>query len=214
MKKISAFLTALTVLVLSVSCSSSNESESPVVPDESSSISSNFSESEEKPVLKISETEISYSELDHQNGTYVPVEYSVSGLKNGWASSGIHIAYDDRLEVEKDFTDCPDFEKGEASENIFSVITVFWQGENPPDEIPEKNMNNFSIITADSDDNGDNGVIATFNFKVPADAKAGDIYKIEFFRYKTDCFRNTECDLDMEEYAFNNWQNGYIKITE
>ncbi|HAP78636.1 MAG TPA: hypothetical protein DCQ78_00255, partial [Ruminococcus sp.] len=84
MKKISAFLTALTVLVLSVSCSSSSK-ESSAVTEETSSVSavlsesSDFYDSEEKPVLKISETEISYSKLDHQNGTYVPVEYSVSG---------------------------------------------------------------------------------------------------------------------------------------
>lgn len=218
MKKISAFLTALTVLVLSVSCSSSKESSA--VTEKSSSVSSvlsessDFSDSEEKPVLKISETEISYSELDHRNGTYVPVEYSVSGLKNGWASSGIHIAYDNRLEVEKDFTDCPAFEKGDASENMFYMVTISWQGENPPDEIPDKTMDNFSVITADSDNNGDNGVIAKFNFKVPADANAGDVYRIEFFRYNTDCFRNTDNDSAMEEYAFNNWQNGYIKITE
>ena len=214
MKKISALLMALTVLVLSVSCSSSENSESVIIPEESQT-TTEIPESIEKPVLKISETEISYSELDHENGTVVPVEYSVSGIVNGWSSSGIHIAFDDRLDLKTDDLDgSPDFERGEASQYISSVISIRWQGENPPDELDGKNMDNLTMITADSSNNGENGVIATIDFIVPPDAKAGDVYNIEFFRYKTDCFRNIEFDSAMEEYAFANWQNGYIKITE
>ena len=214
MKKISALLMALTVLVLSVSCSSSENSESVIIPEESQT-TTEIPESIEKPVLKISETEISYSELDHENGTVVPVEYSVSGIVNGWSSSGIHIAFDDRLDLKTDDLDgSPNFERGEASQYISSVISIRWQGENPPDVLNGKNMDNLTMITADSSNNGENGVIATIDFIVPPDAKAGDVYNIEFFRYKTDCFRNIEFDSAMEEYAFANWQNGYIKITE
>lgn len=214
MKKISALLMALTVLVLSVSCSSSKNSESVIIPEESQT-TTEIPESIEKPVLKIAETEISYSELDHENGTVVPVEYSVSGIVNGWSSSGIHIAFDDRLDLKTDDLDgSPDFERGEASQYISSVISIRWQGENPPDELDGKNMDNLTMITADSSNSGYNGVIATINFIVPPDAKAGDVYNIEFFRYETDCFRNIEFDSAMEEYAFANWQNGYIKITE
>lgn len=214
MKKISALLMALTVLVLSVSCSSSKNSESVIISEESQT-TTEIPESIEKPVLKISETEISYSELDHENGTVVPVEYSVSGIVNGWSSSGIHIAFDDRLDLKTDDLDgSPNFERGEASQYISSVISIRWQGENPPDELDGKNMDNLTMITADSSNNGENGVIATIDFIVPPDAKAGDVYNIEFFRYKTDCFRNIEFDSAMEEYAFANWQNGYIKITE
>ena len=214
MKKISALLMALTVLVLSVSCSSSKNSESVIIPEESQT-TTEIPESIEKPVLKISETEISYSELDHENGTVVPVEYSVSGIVNGWSSSGIHIAFDDRLDLKTDDLDgSPNFERGEASQYISSVISIRWQGENPPDVLNGKNMDNLTMITADSSNNGENGVIATIDFIVPPDAKAGDVYNIEFFRYKTDCFRNIEFDSAMEEYAFANWQNGYIKITE
>ncbi|MDY4413683.1 MAG: hypothetical protein SPE43_04850 [Ruminococcus sp.] len=214
MKKISALFMALTVLVLSVSCSSSENSESVIIPEESQT-TTEIPESIEKPVLKISETEISYSELDHENGTVVPVEYSVSGIVNGWSSSGIHIAFDDRLDLKTDDLDgSPNFERGEASQYISSVISIRWQGENPPDVLNGKNMDNLAIITADSSNSGYNGVIATIDFIVPPDAKAGDVYNIEFFRYKTDCFRNIEFDSAMEEYAFANWQNGYIKITE
>ena len=214
MKKISALFMALTVLVLSVSCSSSKNSESVIIPEESQT-TTEIPESIEKPVLKISETEISYSELDHENGTVVPVEYSVSGIVNGWSSSGIHIAFDDRLDLKTDDLDgSPNFERGEASQYISSVISIRWQGENPPDVLNGKNMDNLAIITADSSNSGYNGVIATIDFIVPPDAKAGDVYNIEFFRYKTDCFRNIEFDSAMEEYAFANWQNGYIKITE
>ena len=214
MKKISALFMALTVLVLSVSCSSSENSESVIIPEESQT-TTEIPESIEKPVLKISETEISYSELDHENGTVVPVEYSVSGIVNGWSSSGIHIAFDDRLDLKTDDLDgSPNFERGEASQYISSVISIRWQGENPPDVLNGKNMDNLTMITADSSNNGENGVIATIDFIVPPDAKAGDVYNIEFFRYKTDCFRNIEFDSAMEEYAFANWQNGYIKITE
>ncbi|MDD7184204.1 MAG: hypothetical protein PUH54_00790 [Oscillospiraceae bacterium] len=214
MKKISALLMALTVLVLSVSCSSSKNSESVIIPEESQT-TTEIPESIEKPVLKISETEISYSELDHENGTVVPVEYSVSGIVNGWSSSGIHIAFDDRLDLKTDDLDgSPNFERGEASQYISSVISIRWQGENPPDELDGKNMDNLTMITADSSNSGYNGVIASIDFIVPPDAKAGDVYNIEFFRYKTDCFRNIEFDSAMEEYAFANWQNGYIKITE
>ena len=214
MKKISALLMALTVLVLSVSCSSSKNSESVIIPEESQT-TTEIPESIEKPVLKISETEISYSELDHENGTVVPVEYSVSGIVNGWSSSGIHIAFDDRLDLKTDDLDgSPNFERGEASQYISSVISIRWQGENPPDVLNGKNMDNLAIITADSSNSGYNGVIATIDFIVPPDAKAGDVYNIEFFRYKTDCFRNIEFDSAMEEYAFANWQNGYIKIIE
>lgn len=214
MKKISALLMALTVLVLSVSCSSSKNSESVIIPEESQT-TTEIPESIEKPVLKISETEISYSELDHENGTVVPVEYSVSGIVNGWSSSGIHIAFDDRLDLKTDDLDgSPNFERGEASQYISSVISIRWQGENPPDELDGKNMDNLTMITADSSNSGYNGVIASIDFIVPPDAKAGDVYNIEFFRYETDCFRNIEFDSAMEEYAFANWQNGYIKITE
>lgn len=214
MKKISALFMALTVLVLSVSCSSSKNSESVIIPEESQT-TTEIPEGIEKPVLKISETEISYSELDHENGTVVPVEYSVSGIVNGWSSSGIHIAFDDRLDLKTDDLDgSPNFERGEASQYISSVISIRWQGENPPDVLNGKNMDNLAIITADSSNSGYNGVIASIDFIVPPDAKAGDVYNIEFFRYETDCFRNIEFDSAMEEYAFANWQNGYIKITE
>ncbi len=216
MKKISALFMALTVLVLSVSCSSSKNSESVIIPEESQTTAeTEISESIEKPVLKIAEKEISYSELDHENGTVVPVDYSVSGIVNGWSSSGIHIAFDNRLDLKTDDLDgSPNFARGEASQYISSVISIRWQGENPPDELEGKNMDNLTMITADSSNSGDNGVIATIDFIVPADAKAGDVYNIEFFRYETDCFRNIEFDSAMEEYAFANWQNGYIKITE
>lgn len=168
MKKISALLMALTVLVLSVSCSSSKNSESVIIPEESQT-TTEIPESIEKPVLKISETEISYSELDHENGTVVPVEYSVSGIVNGWSSSGIHIAFDDRLDLKTDDLDgSPNFERGEASQYISSVISIRWQGENPPDELDGKNMDNLTMITADSSNSGYNGVIASIDFIVSA----------------------------------------------
>lgn len=208
-KKILALLTVPVILISCISCSSDKE-KGAVVPAEVSE-----SYSDEKPVLSIEEVEISYSELDHENGTIVPVNYSVSGIVNGWSSSGIHIAYDDRISVEADeITGTPSFETGEASRHMNSVISIFWQGENPPDELSGKNMDNITMITSDSSDKGGNGVIASINFRVPADAKAGDIYAIEFFRYKTDCFFNKTADVSMQEFAFENWKNGYIKITE
>lgn len=186
-----------------ISCSSGEKNQSEEISDI------------EKPVLKIEEVEISYSELDHENGTVIPVDYSVSGIVNGWSSSGIHIAFDDRLGLKlNDMSQEPSFKAGDAVENISSILVVSWKGENPPEELNGKNMNNISVITAGSGNNAFNGVIATIDFIIPPDAKAGDIYNIEFFKYKTDCFTNVEQDKAMQDFAFENWQNGYIKITD
>jgi len=224
-KKVFALITFSIFLMMSVSCSSAeenidtssqeefqmSETESP----ETEKTEEAAPESTEKPVLSLSEKEISYSNLDHENGTVITIDYSVSGITNGWSSSGIHIAYDDRLTVEaNEVTKEPSFERGEASESLSSVLVVFWKGEEPPEELKEQNMNNISVITSDSRDSGYNGIIASVDCRIPADAQVGDVYEIKFFRYETDCFLNSANDKVMQEYAFENWKNGYIKITD
>jgi len=225
-KRILSLFMASAVVMIAPACSSSEESSSDIrsesdvvlfTEEESSLENSEDSEKSsgsDKPVLSLECVEISSSELDSKNGTVVPVDYSVSGIENGWSSSGIHIAFDNRLDVETRDDGTPSFERGDASEYMNSVISTKWMGSEPPEQIAGKNMDNISIITASSSNKGLNGVIATINFIVPADAQPGDVYEISFFKYDLDCFKNSEDNADFQNFAFENWQNGYIKITE
>lgn len=215
MKKILISFCMLSAFLTMVSCSENKKvnSESVVLDTESSEISEN-DENLDRPILSIEEKEISYSELNHNEGTVVKVDYSVSGIKTGWASSCVHICFDDRLEVQPGGNGSPSFERGDASIDMVSVMSVFWGGETPPDAIAGKNLDNICIITADSDNRGTNGVIASVDFIVPSDAKAGDVYKIGFFENDNDCFLPLDRNQDFQQFAFENWKDGYIKITE
>ena len=218
-----SIIIAITALALSlfVGCSDSDTAKTNNSSDTSSV--STVSKSEEMPVLSVEQVEISYSELDHENGTTVPVKFSVSGIKNGWANMGIHIAFDNRLEVQLDPSGAPAFEKGEAVQYIDAMMSALWSGE-APEKLKGKEMDNLFICSTSSKNTGFNGMISEFQFTIPSDAKVGDVYNLEFFYNETldengnvivrDCFTTVEQDKEIEDYAFANWQNGYIKITE
>lgn len=220
-----SIIIAITALTLSLftgcgdsdTAKSNHSSDTPVVSNVS------VPKSGDLPILSIEQVEISYSELDHENGTTVPVKFSVSGIKNGWANMGIHIAFDNRLEVQLDPSGAPAFEKGDAVQYIDAMMSALWSGE-APEKLKDKEMDNLFICSTSSENTGLNGMISEFQFVIPADTEVGDVYNLEFFYNETldengnvivrDCFTTVEQDKEIENYAFANWQNGYIKITD
>jgi len=145
-------------------------------------------------------------------GDVVEVTYNVTGAYAGWCSTGVHFSFDKRLSVEmNEMTGYPEFKKGEAMKNLSGAEIEYMDHTAYPDQIKPDQMCIF-FTTVGRDDWGGNGVIASFNFTVPKNAKSGDVYELEFWRLDTDIFTDTAKNQAMQEYAFSHWTGAEIRI--
>ncbi len=138
------------------------------------------------------------------------MEISVSGVDKKYASTGLHIYYDERLTVVPTPVGTP-AELGPASK----YLTLGEPKEDPT--AAEQGLKGFFTCSACSSDNGLDGVIWTFQVTLPADVKEGDVFPIDIF-YKSvpgakDLFTNADDDDEgklMQAYFFTRSINNGI----
>ena len=137
---------------------------------------------------------------------FVEVSVSVAGAANQWSASGLHIGYDTRLTLRMD-DDEPDVDHGNATKMLSHMIAL-----------PQSGV--IYIATTASSDVGGEGVMYTFRFKLPSNAKAGDFYPIGIFYAGDSNYRDLFTNVDqnevgmlMQSYVFyQGITNGGIRI--
>lgn len=156
---------------------------------------------------------ISIESVNANVGEIVEVSVSVEGADNNWQMCGIHMTYDDRLECVATDDDpmVPDYEQGDAVADMTAFVTRIWL-ENKDDELINNDLGCLFFTTMGEGDCGRDGVIATYKFKVPDDAQAGEFYELGFYYREGDIFINTASDEKLQEQAFSNWESGFIRI--
>ena len=158
------------------------------------------------PLLYIKDTEASA-------GEYAEVTLAVKNANLKWNMCGIHITFPNVL-------DCKTIKEGvkdvscTAGDALFAEIdhvSMEWQ-QNLTDELINKELGSVFFTALFDGNNGLDGDIATFYFKIPEDAQQGTTYEIGFYYMNTDIFSNAENDPAFERYAFENWESGTITV--
>ncbi len=127
--------------------------------------------SEVKPTIAI-ESKILTAE-EAKGNEYIEIPVIVSGAQYKYASTGLHIYYDSRLETVKNTLGFPDVEKGSAIERLSLA---------PPEEDPsaaEMGMKGLFLVTAGDKTTGADGTMWTLKFVLPDDAESGDVFPID-----------------------------------
>lgn len=181
------------------------------VPDSSEAIKNKFKDvpdAESGPLISV-------NNVKAKAGETAEVTVSVKGADLNWSMCGIHLTYPNVLDCVRDEKDTSSvkFEKGVASEYNTGFISLECEWQNgTPEELMEKNLGALFFTVMFNGNDGQDGDIATFYFDVPEDAKSGTVYPIDLYYMETDMFRNTEGDMSLEKYAFENFQAGSITV--
>lgn len=163
-------------------------------------------EAESGPVIKISDTSVKPGEI-------AEVTVSVTGADLKWNMCGIHITYPEVLECQllDEEQLIAKYKLGTATEFNSGFVAMDWQ-YNLADELVRAHNRSLFITTMFQDNNGQDGDIATFFFKVPDDAAPGTVYDLGYYYMDSDMFRNLENDMSFEKYAFEHLQGGSITV--
>lgn len=158
------------------------------------------------PFIKISDTTVSAGEI-------AEVTVSVRGAQQKWNMCGIHITYPDVLECqlrnEEDLV--PKYKVGDACELNMGFEARDWR-RNLHDELIKKHLRSVFFATIFKENDGLDGDIATFYFKVPDNAQPGAVYKLGYYYMESDMFRNFENDMSFEKFAFEHLTEGSITV--
>lgn len=148
-------------------------------------------------------------------GEYAEVTLYVENAEQNWSFCGIHITYPDVLEPKMlefgDDENLVDYSRGEASKYSSGATAMLWTN-NMPEELTSNNLGCFFFAEMFSDNYGLDGDIATFQLKIPEDAKSGTVYPIGFYYMDTDAFQNMDGDLSLQKYTFENLKEGSITV--
>jgi hypothetical protein len=162
-----------------------------------------------KPTLSLSRIELPINEAKENH--IVTIELTVSGADGQYASTGLHISYDERLDlVMNKKNKCATL--GPAGEYLMTGVR---KGLYP---------NDFFVYSAAEGNYGYDGVLWTFQLQLPENIEVGDKFPVEILyrneNGNNDSFKNAEgqgnaiCD-QMEAWVFTNGiEQGYIEITE
>ena len=155
-----------------------------------------------KPKLTMDKVVVTKSDID--NNKEVTVNLSVSGANMAYASTGIHVYWDPRLKIaENPKINIPMVNKGDALRYLACGLPT----KDPT--AAQQGMDGCFMATAGSGNYGLDGVMWSFTFILPDDAKTGDVYPIDIV-YKSnaaahDLFINSESNTagyNMQAYAF------------
>lgn len=157
---------------------------------------------------------LSVSSVTGAPGETVDVTVSLSGADKQWAMCGVHMTYDERLTCIADESDTktPIFTKGEAVNNITGFITMLQVDGDRNEYLIEQKQNAVFFAAVDSVDNGADGDIVTFSFKIPDDAQSGTVYDFGFYYREGDMFLGADKDESLQDYAFSHWQGGSVTV--
>lgn len=155
--------------------------------------------SEVKPVITVSKEVITLDEAKASPTRKITLTLS-GGTDDQWASSGIHVNYDPRLEIELTRSGLPAVGIGEAVCDL-SVATK------EDSTAAEAGMKGVFIATAGIGDYGRDGEMYSISFKLPSDVKEGDIYPIDLFYKESESAVDVFIDAartntDMQAFLF------------
>ena len=177
-------------------------------------VSLNPNKANTKPTLSLTQLQVPINQI---KWTYT-IELTVSGAEMKYAPTGIHVRFDDRLQLQViDEEDYADY--GSAASKLGH--------KQRPDYIDENGTPHglFLSTSCGNGNNGKDGVLWFFKVKLPSDAKVGDKYPIEIVYQVNkentllhDIFTNLADDKDgknMEAWVFTSGiEQGYIEITD
>lgn len=141
-------------------------------------------------------------------GETVTITYNVDAPIGTWCATGVHINYDKRLATKvNNRTGKIDYTKGPVAAYLSMIVESYeideWKGI-------------FVCTYGSGNENDGSGIVMSFEVDVPANAKSGDKYPIEFWFRETenakDIFTNYLGDKSITEYAFVNAKNCSIVI--
>jgi LPXTG-motif cell wall-anchored protein len=159
------------------------------------------SKADPKPTISINKATVGISKISDP----VEMTLSVSGAEGYYAPTGFHIDYDERLTlVERD---------GDIAE-------IGAAGKKLNKDMTKNGDHGIFLTTGASENSGRDGVLWTFDLKVPSDAKIGDVYKVEVMYKSTqtakDLFTNVaqdEAGQLMQAWVFTNGiEQGSIEV--
>lgn len=163
-------------------------------------------EAESGPLIKMSKT-------DAKPGEIAKVTVSVTGADKKWNMCGIHITYPDvlqcQIEDEEELT--VEYELGAATKKNAGFVAMDWQRNLAP-ELTREHKRSVFFTTMFQENNGQDGDIATFFFKVPDDAQPGTVYELGYYYMDSDMFRDLDANMSFEKYAFEHLEGGSITV--
>lgn len=167
-----------------------------------------------KPTLSLSQLQVPVNQIDKVQ----EIVLTVSGANEKYAPTGLHIRFDDRLEMQTYDDEYAELMNGKT-DGAKRLSGDSWADFVDTDGVPH----GVFTSTKAAGDVGRDGPIWKFRVKIPADAKVGDKYPIEIV-YKVnaknpllhDIFTNFANDTDgqnMEAWVFTKGiEQGYIEI--
>lgn len=158
-----------------------------------------------QPTLSVSRIEIPYESA--KADSIQSVSISIEGASKKYAVTGIHVYWDPRLTPQKN-------EEGYYATGGQAVEKLYQEYYNLE--------NGFVATTAAMSDVGEDGVMYTFDLRLPEDIKGGDVYEISIVYEENemcgDLFTNSDDNESgklMQAWVFTRGiKNGYIKIKE
>lgn len=165
-------------------------------------------ESSIKPTISLSQIELTLDEA--KDNPIQTITLTVDGANWKYAPTGFHIQYDKRLAIQ--------MKSDEENPKEIWFADLGPAGERLSSEQGFASGNCFRIATAAAENMGRDGVLWSFDLKIPDDAKVGDIYPIEIVYKDDDHFTNRQQNTEgllMQAWVFTNGiEHGYIKITD
>lgn len=151
-----------------------------------------------KPAITATQKVISLDDAKNMQ----TVEIMVSGASAKYAATGVHVYFDERLDVEKNPFGAAEVTYGAAANYLDSKKIK-------DDPTAPDGMQGIFVCTAAEADTGLDGLWFSFNVTLPADAKEGDVFPIDIL-YKSnatneDLFVNVtkdEAGRLMQAYTF------------
>lgn len=124
-----------------------------------------------KPVITIESKVLTAEEA--KTNSYVEIPINVTGANYQYASTGLHIYYDSRLEIAKNSLGFLDIEKGDAIKNLGATL--------PREDFSavEMEMKGVFLTTASDKTLGEDGTMWTFRFELPDNVTSGDVFPID-----------------------------------
>ncbi len=153
-----------------------------------------------KPKLTIDKKIVKISEVNNQ----ITVNLRVSGAQLAYSTTGLHVYWDSRLKLVNDPTyNQPMIDAGSAIQHLSHI------SPKKDSNASKQGMDGYFMCTAGSGNYGLDGIMWSFTFILPKDAKIGDVYPIDIIYkatpYAKDLFMNFEGDTNgynMQAYAF------------
>lgn len=210
MRKMSAAAVMMLMLMSAVSCGDKNKEISgseTAVTIPSVDAGSDVVAAEDGPKLSFSETEAAPGEI-------AEVSLYVKDAQAKWSMCGIHVTFSDELEcqMEDPAENLIKYDTGDASKYATGSVGMLWTNE-LPEELTSQHLGSLFFTEIFKGDQGLDGEIAKFYFKVPENAASGTVYPIGIYYMEgNDLFINAANDASFQKYAFENWKGGSITV--